>query len=91
MRTLLFMFAAALCAQEQAPTSEPKQRVRAVRELGKQGSETIPKLQEYLSDPVVDVRVEAVQGDCRNRNATKPRSADPGHARCRPRSPDPGD
>jgi HEAT repeat protein len=42
-------------------TSEPRQRIRGVRELGKQGSEAIPKLQEYLSDPVAEVRVEAVK------------------------------
>ena len=47
-------------AAQQAPKLEPKQRVRAVRELAKQGSETIPG-QEYLSDPVVEVRVEAVK------------------------------
>jgi hypothetical protein len=46
---------------QQTPASEPRQRVRAVRGLGKQGSETIPKIQAYLSDPVVDVRVEAAE------------------------------
>lgn len=40
---------------------DPKQRVKIIRELGKGGSESIPKIEAYLSDPVVDVRVEAVK------------------------------
>ncbi|MDP2996334.1 MAG: HEAT repeat domain-containing protein, partial [Bryobacterales bacterium] len=64
MRPLLISLVVAVCAPlaaQQTPEIEPKQRVRAVRELGKQGSETIPRIQVYLSDPVVDVRVEAVK------------------------------
>jgi len=64
MRPLLISLVVALCAPlaaQQTPASEPRQRVRAVRELGKQGSETIPKIQGYLNDPDVDVRVEAVK------------------------------
>lgn len=40
---------------------EPKQRAKAVRELGKGGSEAIPRIDPYLSDPDLDVRVEAVK------------------------------
>ena len=40
---------------------DPKQRVKAVHELGKGGSEALPKLGPYLSDPVLEVRVEAVK------------------------------
>src|SRR5260370_2626077 len=39
----------------------PKQRVKIVHELGKGGSEAIPKIEPYLADPVLDVRVEAVK------------------------------
>jgi FOG: HEAT repeat len=41
--------------------SDEKERVRAVRDLGKQGSEAIPKLQSYLSDASLNVRIEAVK------------------------------
>lgn len=61
MRLLLSVLVVATLAAQPVPTSEPKQRVRAVRELGKQGSEAIPKVQAYLTDPVVDVRIEAVK------------------------------
>ncbi len=51
---------ATLVAQEQG--GDPKQRVRAARDLAKQGSsDAIPKLQAMLSDPVPDVRIEAVK------------------------------
>jgi HEAT repeat protein len=40
---------------------DPKQRAKAVRELGKGGSEAIPRIDPYLSDPDLDVRVEAVK------------------------------
>ena len=65
MRPHLIPLVMALCASpgaRPAPISRPRQRVRAMRELGKQGLETIPKIQAYLSDPVVDVRVEAGTG-----------------------------
>jgi len=48
------------CALAQA-TPDTKQRVRAARELAKQGSDGIPKLQAMLSDSDVDVRIEAVK------------------------------
>ncbi len=41
--------------------SDTEDRVKAARELGKQGSEAIPKLQPMLADPAVEVRVEAVK------------------------------
>lgn len=44
-----------------AQTGDVKQRVRAIRDLGKLGSESIPKIEPYLSDPVPEVRVEAVK------------------------------
>ncbi len=47
------------CASGQAP--DTKQRVKSIRELGKRGSESIPKLEPYLSDSITEVRVEAVK------------------------------
>ncbi len=44
------------------PPDDAKARAKAVREYGKSGgSEIIPKLETYLSDPDVDVRREAVK------------------------------
>jgi HEAT repeat protein len=40
---------------------DPKLRAKIVRDLGKGGSEAIEKIEPYLSDPVVDVRLEAVK------------------------------
>jgi HEAT repeat protein len=48
--------------QTQPPPDDAKARAKAVREYGKSGgSEIIPKLEPYLSDPDVDVRREAVK------------------------------
>jgi HEAT repeat protein len=38
-----------------------KARVKGVRELGKGGSENIPKIEPSLADPAVEVRLEAVK------------------------------
>ncbi len=38
-----------------------KDRARAARELGRQGSESIPRLQPYLADNDLEVRLEAVK------------------------------
>ena len=40
---------------------DPKVRARIVREFSKGGSESIPKIEPYITDPVQDVRVEAVK------------------------------
>lgn len=48
------------CALAQ-PADDPKPRVRAARDLAKEGSTALPKLQAMLADPAVDVRVEAVK------------------------------
>jgi len=53
-------FGLPLSAQD-VKSPDARQRARAARELGKQGSEAIPKLQALLSDPEVEVRVEAVK------------------------------
>jgi HEAT repeat protein len=53
----LFVCALSLSAQ----TGDAKERSKAVRDLAKSGSDAIPKLQPYLADPEVDVRIEAVK------------------------------
>jgi HEAT repeat protein len=59
--SLAISLCAALGAARQPSTSDPRQRQRTVRELGKQGSESIPTIQEYLKDPDVEVRIDAVK------------------------------
>ena len=50
-----------LGAVSYAAPDDAKQRAKAVRELGKGGSEAISKIEPYISDPDLDVRVEAVK------------------------------
>jgi HEAT repeat protein len=54
---------AALCSPvfSQTGGDAEKARVKGVREYGKGGSENIPKIVPYLTDPELDVRVEAVK------------------------------
>jgi len=59
-KTILFFIVAAL-AWAQAPNSDPKQRAKDVRELAKQGQDAIPRITPYVSDPDLNVRVEAVK------------------------------
>jgi HEAT repeat protein len=40
---------------------DPKQRAKIVRELSKGSSDSIPKIEPYITDPVLDVRIEAVK------------------------------
>lgn len=62
MQFIRVLLAAALCAGVlSAEPADVKQRIRAIRDLGKLGSESIPKITPYLSDESVDVRVEAVE------------------------------
>jgi HEAT repeat protein len=44
-----------------AAQDEAKQRAKAVRELGKGGSEEIPRIEPFITDPDLDVRLEAVK------------------------------
>jgi HEAT repeat protein len=62
----IFILAVAAVAAEttclaQSADSDPKQRVRAVRELGKQGEDSIPQVLAYLADADPNVRVEATK------------------------------
>ncbi len=51
----------ALAAFSLLAQDDVKARAKGVRELGKGGSENIPKIEPFLSDPDVDVRLEAVK------------------------------
>ena len=44
-----------------AAQDDAKQRVKAVRDLGKGGSEEISRIEPFLTDPDLDVRLEAVK------------------------------
>jgi HEAT repeat protein len=55
--TCLALAAFSLTAQD----NDVKARVKGVREYGKGGSENIPKIEPYLSDAELDVRLEAVK------------------------------
>lgn len=57
---ILSLFLLSACAAL-AQNATPKQRAKAARELGKQGSQAIPELQKMLADPDGGVRVEAVK------------------------------
>ena len=46
---------------QDASSSSPKERVRAAKALGEQGSAAIPALRKLLKDPEVKVRREAVK------------------------------
>ena len=62
MQSLRTLVALIMCAASTlALADDKKQQVRAIRDLGKLGSESIPKLVPYLSDPNQDIRVEAVK------------------------------
>ena len=58
-RPLAALLACALALAAQ--TDDPKQRSKAVRDLVKSGPEAIAKIQPYLADSNLDVRIEAVK------------------------------
>ncbi|MGA2183453.1 MAG: HEAT repeat domain-containing protein [Bryobacteraceae bacterium] len=61
MALLATLFASLPATAQEAP-ADARARAKAVREYGRQGgSAIIPKLAGYLSDPDLDVRVEAVK------------------------------
>ncbi len=47
--------------QSVSAESDPKERIRAIRELAKKSGEGIPGIAAYVRDPDLDVRLEAVQ------------------------------
>ena len=63
-RVILLLLATVLGFSQTTPVSsspDPKQRVRSVRDLAKQGADSIPKLAPFLSDPDLNVRIETVK------------------------------
>ncbi len=58
---LLALYSGSLTAAQEAASPDPKQRARAARELGRQSSTVMPRLEALLADPVLDVRLEAVK------------------------------
>jgi HEAT repeat protein len=59
---LAFIFSLAfLFPIARAQDADPKQKVRTLRDLAKQGEDSIPKVAAYGSDPDVGVRVEAAK------------------------------
>jgi HEAT repeat protein len=60
-RGLVLCACVALAAFSLPAQDDVKARVKGVRELGKGGSENIPKLEPFLSDTAVEVRLEAVK------------------------------
>jgi HEAT repeat protein len=76
----LLLGAGCLVAQDDA-----KHRVKAVHELGKGGSEAIPRLEPFLSDPELDVRLEAVKAIV---DIGTQRSLDPLVKACRDNDPE---
>ncbi len=59
---LIFLLAfTALAADGLAADNDVKQRVKDVKELGKGGSDSIPRVEPFLKDPETAVRLEAVK------------------------------
>ncbi len=59
-RVLCSAFLVCACGLAQI-SADSKQRIRTARELAKQGSDAIPKLQPMLTDPDPNVRIEVVK------------------------------
>ena len=49
------------CWSQDQPASEPKDRIRYIKEVAEKGDDGIPLIAPYISDRVLDVRVEAVK------------------------------
>ena len=61
MKLAIIFFLTVLFPVVQAQDTDPKQKVRTLRDLAKQGDDAIPKVASYSSDPDVGVRAEAVK------------------------------
>ena len=59
--SLLLTGVCGLLLAQQQPQGDAKERVKDARDLAKQGTASIPRLTQYLSDAEVDVRIEAVK------------------------------
>jgi HEAT repeat protein len=62
VKTILFLFAfLSAAAFSQDAAGDVKQRTKTIRELAKQGPDSIPKIAPYVTDPDLSVRIEAVK------------------------------
>jgi HEAT repeat protein len=61
LKQIAFLILVATAASAQSTDSDPKQRVRAVRDYSKQGDDAISKIVPYLADADTGVRVEATK------------------------------
>jgi HEAT repeat protein len=63
MYRVLIALSALSCVFGQAPAvpADAKSKIKEIKDLAKQGPETIPRIQAYLTDPGTDVRIEAVK------------------------------
>jgi HEAT repeat protein len=59
--TVLALFVCVVAVPQDLNSTDPKQRAKAARDLGKAGSEVIAQLTPLLKDQVADVRIEAVR------------------------------
>jgi HEAT repeat protein len=59
--TVIAALVSSLAWSQDLSNTDPKQRAKAVREFGKGGAESIPRIRPALKDPVRDVRLEAVK------------------------------
>src|SRR5690349_3007637 len=77
-RAFLVLFAVVCAFGQTAPSAAPaedsKAKIKAIKELAKQGPEAATRIQPYLSDPSTEVRVEAVKAIA---DVGGPRSLDP--------------
>lgn len=65
MKPVILLILAATFSFSQAPDSspsDPRQRVRYIRDTAKLGSDSIPKIAPFLADPELSVRIETVKG-----------------------------
>ncbi len=61
MKQIAFLILVATAVSAQSTDSDPKQRVRAVRDYSKQNDDAISKIVPYLADADTGVRVEATK------------------------------
>jgi HEAT repeat protein len=62
VKTTTLLLLVTSLAFSQTPDSDPKQRARTVRDLAKQGQDSIPQLAPYVGDADVGVRIETIKG-----------------------------
>lgn len=71
---LVGLLAATPLLPQDPSSGDPRQRRRAARDLARQGPEAIPRLEKFLKDPDLEVRIETVKALV---EIDTPRSLDP--------------